>query len=168
MTESALPNDDEKYTCETCGRTWKNRAYLKQHQATCSLGKVTSFYLLKFYFPFLFARLHVKTVIWLSSLSRPWWTIRSSTSAEVKPLSISRPTLETGAAFATSVASQRSLRAVCISTIARCCQCWGATSALTPQGCRGEWTSTRKHSTTLTLRLWSASFVAIKQLLAKG
>ena len=43
MDESALPNDDEKYTCETCGRTWKNRAYLKQHQATCSLGKVTSF-----------------------------------------------------------------------------------------------------------------------------
>ena len=52
MNESALPNDDDKYTCETCGRTWKNRAYLKQHQATCSLGKVTSFYLLKFYFPF--------------------------------------------------------------------------------------------------------------------
>ena len=43
MDESALPNDEEKYTCETCGRTWKNRAYLKQHQATCSLGKVTSF-----------------------------------------------------------------------------------------------------------------------------
>ena len=43
MDESALPNDDEKYTCETCGRTWKNRAYLKQHQATCSLGKVTCF-----------------------------------------------------------------------------------------------------------------------------
>ena len=43
MDESALPIDDDKYTCETCGRTWKNRAYLKQHQATCSLGKVTSF-----------------------------------------------------------------------------------------------------------------------------
>ena len=53
MDESALPNDDDKYTCETCGRTWKNRAYLKQHQATCSLGKVTSFFICLFAFFYL-------------------------------------------------------------------------------------------------------------------
>ena len=78
MDESALPIDDDKYTCETCGRTWKNRAYLKQHQATCSLGKVTSFFIC------LFAFFYLSGYMWRLSVDFQVWADPDEPSDQVQ------------------------------------------------------------------------------------